>query len=89
MIQIREFRSSSLGIAGRWLLSLIFLISAVQTVHNFHDTAADLEGEHVPFAGVVLGFAVTAELLALSPSSPAYGIAGERSFCCSFYYQLL
>ena len=63
MIQIREFRSSLLGIAGRWLLSLIFLISAVQTVHDFHDTAVDLEGKHVPLAGVVLGFAVTAEVL--------------------------
>jgi hypothetical protein len=52
MIQIREFRGSLLGIAGRWLLSLIFLISAVQTVHDFHDTAVDLEGKHVPLAAI-------------------------------------
>ncbi|HEY1844607.1 MAG TPA: DoxX family protein [Buttiauxella sp.] len=63
MIRITEFRRSSVRIAARWLLSLIFLISAVQTVHDFHDTAADLAGKHVPLAGVTLGFAVIAELL--------------------------
>ena len=63
MIRIREFPRSSVRIAARWLLSLIFLISAVQTVHDFHDTAVDLAGKHVPLAGVTLGFAVAAELL--------------------------
>jgi putative oxidoreductase len=50
-------------IAGRWLLSLIFLISAVQTLRDFHYSATDLAEKHIPIAGVILGLAVTAELL--------------------------
>jgi putative oxidoreductase len=50
-------------IAGRWLLSLIFLLSAVQTLRDFHSSAADLAEKHIPIAGVILGLAVAAELL--------------------------
>jgi putative oxidoreductase len=58
----RESQRMAAAIAGRWLLSLIFLLSGAQTVLDFHSTAADLAEKHVPIAGVILGLAVTAEL---------------------------
>ena len=63
MIGKQEFRRTAAGIAGRWLLSLIFLLSAVQTLRDFHSSAADLAEKHVPIAGVILGLPVAAELL--------------------------
>ena len=63
MIRTRESQRRAAGIAGRWLLSLIFLISAVQTFREFHSSAADLAEKHVPIAGMILGLAVTVELL--------------------------
>ena len=63
MIGKRDSQRRLPSIAGRWLPSLIFLITAVQTVRDFHSSAADLAEKHVPIAGVTLGLAVTAELL--------------------------
>ena len=63
MMGTREFQRMAAVIAGRWLLSLIFLLSAVQTLRDFHSSAADLAEKHVPIAGVILGVAVTVELL--------------------------
>ena len=59
--EIPEKRRKLIELVARWLLSLIFLFSAVGTLRDFRNTAADLAAKHIPWASVTLGIALTAE----------------------------
>ena len=62
IIRHQRLAGNVASIAGRWLLSLIFVVTAMQTIQDFRSTAADLAAKNMPLAATALGVALVVQI---------------------------